>query len=80
MADPPLIRFYAGAPIKITYEGKQYKLGMVCVASTEPRANFDLRDKQFLLDMASIVADEIELFRGLSHRVSHTCASISLVY
>ena len=66
---PPYLRFYAGAAIKIIYEGKQYKIGMVCVTSKKPRATFDLCDKQFLLDMASIVADEIELFRGLSHRV-----------
>jgi hypothetical protein len=66
---PPYLRFYAGAPIKVTYEGKQYKLGMVCVTSTEPRTIFDLRDKQFLLDMAAIVADEIELFRGQSQRI-----------
>ena len=66
---PPFVRFYAGAPIRITHDGKLYKLGMVCVASKKPRARFDLRDKLFLLDMASVVADEIELFRGLSQRV-----------
>lgn len=65
----PYLRFYAGAPIKITHEGKTHKIGMVCVTSKEPRATFELCDKQFLLDMASIVADEIELFRKLSQRV-----------
>lgn len=65
---PPYIRFYAAAPIKITYNNKVFNLGTVCVASTEPQTKFDLRDKQFLLDMASIAADEIELNRALCHR------------
>ena len=65
---PPYIRFYAAAPIKITYNDNVFNLGTVCVASTEPQTKFDLRDKQFLLDMASIAADEIELHRALCHR------------
>jgi len=66
---PPYIRFYAGAPIKVTYQGKVYKIGMVCVMDKKPRVNFEQSDEHFLSDVASIVADEIQLFRGLTHRV-----------
>ena len=66
---PPFVRFYAGSPIKVKHGGKVYKLGTVCVVDKVPRVSFSMRDKQFLMDMACIVADEIELFRGLSDRV-----------
>ena len=58
------LRFYAGVPIKIRHAGKVYKLGTVCVLDRVPHSSFPVKDKQVLLDVASIVADEVELFRG----------------
>jgi hypothetical protein len=40
------------------------KLGTACVIDQKPRPVFNVKDKQLLLDMASIVADELELIRG----------------
>ena len=69
VAGPPYIRFYAAAPIHMMHEGHLYKLGTVCVLDCEPRMNFNVKNKQMLLDMAAIVADEIELFRGWASRI-----------
>jgi hypothetical protein len=66
---PPYIRFYAGAPIKVTYQDKVYKIGMVCVIDMKPRVSFEQSDEHFLSHVASIVADEVQLFRALTHRV-----------
>jgi hypothetical protein len=66
---PPYIRFYAGAPIKMMHEGRVYNLGTVCVMDKDPRTTFNVKNKQLLLDMAVIVSDEIELFRGWASRI-----------
>ena len=55
----PFLRFYAGAPIKVTRGGRVYKLGTVCVLDRAPHSAFTVKDKQLLLDVAAMVADEV---------------------
>ena len=49
--------------MRFTYLEKVYKLGTVCVIDRKPRSAFSVKDKQLLLDMAAVVADEIRLFQ-----------------
>ncbi|MFV3073601.1 GGDEF domain-containing protein [Niveispirillum fermenti] len=53
----PNIRFYAGAPL-ITRDG--HVLGTLCIIDRQPRA-LSVREEGFLLDLAAIAMDELEL-------------------
>jgi len=81
---PPYIRFYAGAPIKYTLNGKVYRLGTCCVVDTKPRGHMSMEDKQFMLDISGIVTDELNLFRlgKVQHKEANqqfiTCAAHDL--
>ena len=46
-----------------------YKLGTVCAIDRKPRNVFTVKDKQILVDMAAVAADEIRLFRRGTSRV-----------
>ncbi|WMS40755.1 PAS domain S-box protein [Acuticoccus sp. MNP-M23] len=52
------IRFYAGAPI-VNPEG--FKLGSLCIIAGKPRHDFSLRDQLILRDLATTIAEQIEL-------------------
>ncbi len=58
---PPHVRFYAGAPI-ITADG--YRIGAMCVLSTEPCTGFDAGKQRLLSDLAQSVMTELELRRA----------------
>jgi GAF domain-containing protein len=63
----PGIRFYAGAPLRAP-SGAQ--IGTLCVIDTLPRRQFQISEKQILLDLAAVVIDEMELrlaLRKLKH-------------
>lgn len=66
----PKIRFYAGAPLR-TQDG--FKLGTLCAIDRKPR-KLSEDQRQVLMDLASVVVDEMELRLALKtsmHRVSH---------
>lgn len=52
----PLIRFYAGAPLRLT---SGHAAGTLCVISPKPRA-FSAHDRQVLMELAAIVVRELE--------------------
>lgn len=54
----PGLRFYAGAPL-ITPDG--YNLGTLCLLDTEPHSDFTADQQATLLDLATLVVDELEL-------------------
>ena len=66
----PHIRFYAGAPLKVERNGKTFKVGTLCVIETAvehggtgAREHFSVKEKQMLIDFASMVVDAMELRR-----------------
>ena len=66
----PFIRFYAGAPLKVERNGKTFKVGTLCVIETAvehggtgAREHFSVKEKQMLIDFASMVVDAMELRR-----------------
>ena len=66
----PHIRFYAGAPLKVERKGKTFKVGTLCVIETAiehggtgAREHFSVKEKQMLIDFASMVVDAMELRR-----------------
>lgn len=56
VAGEPFIRFYAGAPIRLS---SGYIVGTVCVIDPEPRP-YDAKIDQILTALASLAADEME--------------------
>lgn len=64
----PLVRFYAGAQLKIA----SVIVGTLCIMDTEPR-EFDRESLGMLLDLAAIAVDELQL-RNLSMQDSLTGA------
>ncbi|PQV63131.1 PAS domain S-box-containing protein [Abditibacterium utsteinense] len=54
---PPLVRFYAGAPL-LNRDG--VALGALCIIDTEPR-DLDESERATLRDLAAVVVDELEL-------------------
>ena len=52
----PFIRFYAGAPLKLT---NGHAAGTLCIMSPKPRV-FSAHDRQMLTDLAAIVVQELE--------------------
>ena len=60
---PPFIRSYFGCPL-VSREG--FKIGTLCIIDTKARPDFDDKDAAMLQNMASVVADKLELWR-LSH-------------
>ena len=59
VAGDPLIRFYAGAPLK---DRDGYNLGTLCIIDREPR-NFEAEQCGLLSDLAALVVTEMELRR-----------------
>ncbi|KAG0292252.1 His Kinase A domain containing protein, partial [Dissophora globulifera] len=59
VAGSPGIRFYAGAPLT-TSDG--FNLGALCLMDFEPRASFSERERSLLIDFASVVMREMELW------------------
>ncbi|KAF9988569.1 His Kinase A domain containing protein [Mortierella antarctica] len=55
----PRVRFYAGAPLT-TASG--FNIGSLCVVDTKPRQAFSEKDKTLLVDFATIVMREMELW------------------
>ncbi|KAF9573600.1 His Kinase A domain containing protein [Mortierella alpina] len=55
----PRLRFYAGAPLT-TANG--FNIGSLCVVDTKPRQSFSEKDKTLLVDFATIVMREMELW------------------
>ncbi|KAF9291415.1 His Kinase A domain containing protein [Mortierella alpina] len=55
----PRVRFYAGAPLT-TANG--FNIGSLCVVDTKPRQSFSEKDKTLLVDFATIVMREMELW------------------
>ncbi|KAF9956784.1 His Kinase A domain containing protein, partial [Mortierella alpina] len=55
----PRVRFYAGAPLT-TANG--FNIGSLCVVDTKPRPAFSEKDKALLVDFATIVMREMELW------------------
>lgn len=60
VAGPAKIRFYAGVPL-LSPQG--YPLGALCVLDQQPHHDFSATDRQFLRELAKIVADRLELRR-----------------
>ncbi|MFO1060335.1 MAG: ATP-binding protein [Dongiaceae bacterium] len=59
----PGVRFYAGAPLT---DRDGQALGTLCIIDPAPREAFSPREEAVLLDLAALVADEIELRQTLS--------------
>ena len=64
----PFIRFYAGAPLRVVRAGVTYKVGTLCIIDKAvgdggggPRERFSVKEKQMLMDFASMVVNSIEL-------------------
>ncbi len=55
VTDEPLIRFYAGCPLRLN---NGLKLGTLCIIDQKPR-EFDQDDENLLKDLAGMVVDEI---------------------
>ena len=55
-----LIRFYAGVALK---SPPGHALGALCVLDDKPHANFSLRDRARLKELAGMVSDKLELRR-----------------
>ncbi|KAF8979680.1 His Kinase A domain containing protein [Entomortierella lignicola] len=55
----PRVRFYAGASLA-TSDG--HNIGSLCVIDTKPRSEFTDREKAMLVDFASVVMREMELW------------------
>jgi diguanylate cyclase (GGDEF)-like protein len=64
---PPFIRFYAGAPLRVS---SGHVLGTLCVISPEPR-DFGPRLVQQLESLAQIVVDRLELRRSERKRCAN---------
>ncbi|MBT8142142.1 MAG: sensor domain-containing diguanylate cyclase [Gammaproteobacteria bacterium] len=68
VSNDPKLRFYAGVPLQPL---NGYKLGSFCVLDYEPRSFTD-KDRKDLLDLASMVSDELVLYvdelTGLTNR------------
>ena len=58
VAQPPHVRFYAGAPIR-TIDG--YSLGTLCVMSREPQPDFGSEQTQTLVDLAALVSGWVRM-------------------
>lgn len=72
-ADHPVVSegglvFYAGAPIT-TRRGN--RVGVLCVHHTQPVYDFDEDDRATLLELASIVSDELELRSSIQQISDH---------
>ncbi|KAF8926516.1 His Kinase A domain containing protein, partial [Dissophora ornata] len=59
VASEPYIRFYAGAPLT-TSEG--LNIGALCLMDLEPRAVFTEKERRLLVEFASVVMREMELW------------------
>nr|WP_274611250.1 EAL domain-containing protein [Sphingomonas sp. JUb134] len=57
---PPHIRFYAGAPLRVSSGAA---LGTLCLINTEPQG-FDAHQRRLLESLAGIVVDRLELRRS----------------
>lgn len=64
---PPYIRFYAGAPLRVS---SGHVLGTLCIISTEPR-DFGPRLVEQLESLAQIVIDRLELRRSERKRCAN---------
>ena len=58
---PPHIRFYAGAPL-VTAGGQ--RVGTMCIADTNARQEFSLRERRRLADFAALAMEQMDLRRA----------------
>lgn len=57
----PYLRFYAGAPIILFEDNKYFRLGSLCLLSTQAHYDFDARKAEQLTQFAVIAADALRL-------------------
>ncbi|KZV97450.1 hypothetical protein EXIGLDRAFT_832857 [Exidia glandulosa HHB12029] len=60
VAQPPHIRFYAGAPLR-TQDG--FNIGTLSIADDQPRTEFSPRQRHTLKEFAGVVMREVELWK-----------------
>ncbi|WP_296236814.1 GAF domain-containing hybrid sensor histidine kinase/response regulator [Psychrobacter sp. UBA5136] len=61
VTDSPFLRFYAGAPIIIHDDNKNYRLGSLCLMDTKPHHDFDEQQQKVLAQFAMMAADALQL-------------------
>ncbi len=72
----PFIRFYAGVPLTTP---RGYHLGTLCLIDRVPRTDFGDKAQKTLVDLAALVADELEL-RLLAHESRTHSERITTVF
>ncbi len=68
----PGVRFYAGAPL-LSRDG--FNLGTLCLLDTQPRNSFSAEQQATLVDLATMVVDELEL-RLAAHKIAQVDAAL----
>lgn len=61
VAQWPNLRFYAGAPIIMHEDGKQYRFGSLCLMDIEPHHDFSDEKANILAQFATMAADALQL-------------------
>ena len=61
VAQWPNLRFYAGAPIIMHEDGKQYRFGSLCLMDIEPHHDFSDEKADVLSQFATMAADALQL-------------------
>ncbi len=57
----PNLRFYAGAPIILSEDNKNYRMGTLCIFDTQPNNEFDDYKARLLAQFAEMAADALQL-------------------
>ncbi|MGP9688187.1 ATP-binding protein [Psychrobacter sp. AOP22-C1-C5] len=61
VAQPPYLRFYAGAPIIMYEDNKSYRLGSLCLMDMKANHHFSEQQAKILAQFATMAADALQL-------------------
>ena len=61
VTEAPYLRFYAGAPIIMHEDNRNYRLGSLCLMDREPNHNFSDQQAKILAQFAAMAADALQL-------------------
>ena len=61
VTEAPYLKFYAGAPIILHEDNRNYRLGSLCLMDKEPNYNFSDQQAKILAQFATMAADALQL-------------------